>query len=200
MRDIETFQRDGDGRAAQALCRAYWIDRLAAGVEYNRTHPSEWSHWYTNPDDSIGFWTDYVTWQDVPEYRQVVFESGLGSVAAQLMRSKTARFFHEHVLVKEPGAAERTPWHHDQPYYSVDGDQNVSMWIALDPVPASSRAAVRRRFAPLEPLVHPSQVHRPHAVRRRKRPLRIAPRHRRPDRRTPRRAPGASRSTSSPAT
>ena len=37
--------------------------------------------------------------------------------------------------MKEPGASERTPWHHDQPYYAVDGDQNVSMWIALDPVP-----------------------------------------------------------------
>ena len=56
-------------------------------------------------------------------------------VAARLMGSRTARFFHEHVLVKEPGATERTPWHHDQPYYPVDGDQNVSMWIALDPVP-----------------------------------------------------------------
>ena len=40
--------------------------------------------------------------------------------------------------MKEPGATERTPWHHDQPYYCVDGDQNVSMWIALDPVPAST--------------------------------------------------------------
>ncbi len=54
------------------------------------------------------------------------------------MGSTTARFFHEHTLVKEPGTNERTPWHHDQPYYCVDGDQNVSMWIALDPVPASS--------------------------------------------------------------
>ena len=31
-----------------------------------------------------------------------------------------------------------TPWHHDQPYYCVDGDQNVSFWVPLDPVPASS--------------------------------------------------------------
>ncbi len=42
------------------------------------------------------------------------------------------------MLVKEPGATERTPWHHDQPYYCVDGDQNVSMWIALDPVPSAT--------------------------------------------------------------
>ena len=135
--DVELFQRDGAALLRGALS-PHWIDQLAEGVEYNRTHPSRWSHWYTNPDDSVGFWTDYVTWKQVPQYRQVVFESGLGAIAAQLMESRTARFFHEHVLVKEPGATERTPWHHDQPYYSVDGDQNISMWIALDPVPASS--------------------------------------------------------------
>ncbi len=132
---VEAFARDGAAVWRGAL-DASWIEALAAGVEHNRTHPSAWSHWYTNPDESVGFWSDYVTWRDVPEYGAAVFHSGLGAAAATLMRSTTARFFHEHVLVKEPGAAERTPWHHDQPYYSVDGDQNVSMWIGLDPVPA----------------------------------------------------------------
>ena len=54
------------------------------------------------------------------------------------MGSRSVRFFHEHVLVKEPGTREITPWHHDQPYYCVDGDQNVSLWVPLDPVPASA--------------------------------------------------------------
>ena len=135
--EIEAFQRDG-ATVLRQLLDPYWIGRLASGVEYNRSHPSEWSHWYTDPDESVGFWSDYVTWKQVPQYREVVFESGLGKVAARLMRSGTARFFHEHVLVKEAGASERTPWHHDQPYYSVDGDQNVSMWIALDRVPAGT--------------------------------------------------------------
>ncbi len=135
--EIDSFHRDGAAVLRQLL-PGEWIEALRAGVEYNRTHPSEWSHWYTNPDESVGFWSDYVTWRNVPEYRRAVFESGLGDVAARLMGSRTARFFHEHVLVKEPGATERTPWHHDQPYYCVDGDQNVSMWIALDPVPADA--------------------------------------------------------------
>lgn len=114
------------------------LARLTAGVAHNAANPSRWANWYSNPDESVGFWTDYVTWQDVPDYRAAVYESGLAEVAAGLMGSGTARFFHEHVLVKEPGSSERTPWHHDQSYYCVDGDQNVSMWIALDPVPAAS--------------------------------------------------------------
>ena len=130
---IEDFRRDGAAVLRAALAPE-WIEALRDGVEYNRTHPSEWSHWYTDPDESVGFWSDYVTWRTVPEYRSAVFDSGLANIAAQLMGSRTARFFHEHVLVKEPGTTERTPWHHDQPYYCIDGDQNVSMWIALDPI------------------------------------------------------------------
>jgi Phytanoyl-CoA dioxygenase (PhyH) len=48
------------------------------------------------------------------------------------------RLFHDHVLVKEPGTTARTPWHQDQPYYCIDGAQNVSFWIPLDPVPRES--------------------------------------------------------------
>ncbi|GFR29081.1 hypothetical protein TNCT_580851 [Trichonephila clavata] len=32
-------------------------------------------------------------------------------------------FYHEHVLVKEPGTDKETPWHHDQSYYPIDGDK-----------------------------------------------------------------------------
>jgi len=136
-RSADEFHRDG-AAILRGVLESQWIDLLAAGVEHNRQHPSELASRYTNPDESVGFWSDYVTWQDVPAYQRVVFDSGLAEVAKQLMGSSTARFFHEHTLVKEPGTNERTPWHHDQPYYCVDGDQNVSMWIALDPVPASS--------------------------------------------------------------
>ena len=122
----------------KGILSSEWLDRLAVGVETNRQRPGRWAHQYTVPGQTTGFWSDYVTWQDVPEYTAAVFESGLAGIARQLMGSTTARFFHEHVLVKEAGTSERTPWHHDQPYYCVDGNQSVSMWISLDPVPESS--------------------------------------------------------------
>jgi len=59
-------------------------------------------------------------------------------MAAELMQSQTVRIFHEHVLVKEPGTSNPTPWHHDQPYYCVDGKQVVSFWIPLDTVPQAT--------------------------------------------------------------
>jgi ectoine hydroxylase-related dioxygenase (phytanoyl-CoA dioxygenase family) len=53
------------------------------------------------------------------------------------METKTARMFHEHVLVKEAKTREVTPWHHDDPYYGINGMDNVSIWIPLDPIPES---------------------------------------------------------------
>jgi len=161
---IDRFLTDG-AVVLRGVVDPTWLDLLAEGVEFNRTHPSEWSHWYTSADEAVGFWSDYVTWPEVEQYRRVAFESGLAEVAGALMQSDTVRFFHEHVLVKEPGASEPTPWHHDQPYYCVDGDQNVSMWIALDPVPAGAgprfiagshrwgRQFVPRRFVDHSPYV-----------------------------------------------
>src|SRR5690606_30725601 len=61
-------------------------------------------------------------------------ESPAAAIAARLMRSRTVRFFHDHVLVKQPGTSTVTPWHQDQPYYCVDGEQHVSFWTPLDAV------------------------------------------------------------------
>ena len=58
----------------------------------------------------------------------------MGEIAANLMNSNMSRFFHDHVLVKERGSSIVTPWHQDQPYYCVDGTQNVSFWIPLDKI------------------------------------------------------------------
>ena len=50
------------------------------------------------------------------------------------MDSNYARFFHDHVLVKEPGSSIVTPWHQDQPYYCLEAKKNVSFWIPLDKI------------------------------------------------------------------
>ena len=134
---VESFARDG-AVLLPGLLDPEWLTLLEAGVERNLAEPSEWAQQYTPAGEPGQFFGDYCSWDRIPEFRQVAFESGLAGVARRLMGSTTARFFHEHVLVKEPGTREVTPWHHDQPYYCVDGDQSVSFWVPLDPVPASA--------------------------------------------------------------
>jgi ectoine hydroxylase-related dioxygenase (phytanoyl-CoA dioxygenase family) len=111
-----------------------WVESLREGIEKNIAEPGPWAKQYTPPGQPGRFFGDYCNWQRIPEYQAFVHESPLGALGAQLMGSETVRFFHEHVLVKEPGTREATPWHHDQPYYSIDGAQNCSIWIPLDSI------------------------------------------------------------------
>ena len=129
----EAFRREGVVPIKQAIS-SDWIAVLQAGVDRNRREPGPYTRGYTPEGEPGGFWGDYCNWQRIPEYREFVEKGPTAEIAARLMGSKTARFFHEHVLVKEPGTREKTPWHHDQPYYCVDGKQSVSFWIPLDPV------------------------------------------------------------------
>ena len=112
-----------------------WMERLRRGVERNLADPGPYTKGYTPEGGSGRFFGDYCNWQRIPEYEDFVRNSPAGAIAGRLMQSRHARFFHEHVLVKEPGTRERTPWHHDQPYYGVDATKSCSLWIPLDPVP-----------------------------------------------------------------
>ncbi len=128
---IANYQRDG----AVCIRGAFkdWVPVIAAGIERNMGDRS------ATASDIAGagkgsFFDDYCNWERIPEFVKVVRESPAASIAAAVMKSNTAQFFHDHVLVKEPGTQKATPWHQDMPYYFVDGRQTVSFWIPIDPV------------------------------------------------------------------
>ena len=132
--EVEAFARDG----AVALRRVFdrdWIEILAAGVTRNMAEPGRFAHHYTGEGEPGLFFGDYCNWRRIEEYRRAAFDSPAPMIAARMMRSRKVNLFHEHVLVKEAATADPTPWHHDQPYWTVDGSQVCSMWIPLDPVP-----------------------------------------------------------------
>ncbi|HTT02426.1 MAG TPA: phytanoyl-CoA dioxygenase family protein [Steroidobacteraceae bacterium] len=134
---IEDFQRDG------AVCLRNLIGEellavLRAGIESNLRHPSPRAKVASRSDDPGWFLEDFCSWQENECYRRFIFDAPLARVAGGLMRSTTARLYHDHMLTKEPGTRQRTPWHQDQPYYNIAGRQNCSFWIPVDPV---SRAA-----------------------------------------------------------
>jgi len=130
---INDFQRDGCAVLRGTF--APWIEGLKAGVEENMANPSFRERTYHPEDGSAPFFQDFCNWDRIDGYRALVRESPMAKIAARLMRSRIARIFHDHVLVKEPGNSIATPWHQDAPYYLVKGSQLVSFWVPLDPVP-----------------------------------------------------------------
>lgn len=125
--DSDAYRRDG-AVVLRAVLTPDEVEALSAGVERNLAEPSQLAI------REGSFFEDFCSWQRIPEFERVIRNSALAEVGRELMGSSTVRLFHDHVLVKEAGSTEPTPWHQDQPYYSIDGLQNVSFWIPLDPV------------------------------------------------------------------
>ena len=134
--DIEQFAKDGV-IVLRGLF-ADWVEPLRDGVEALMAAPSPRERSYRPADGSARFFQDLCNWQRIDQFRDFVMTSPAGEAAAALMRSRTGRFFHDHVLVKEPGTSIVTPWHQDQPYYCTEGEQSVSFWVPLDPVPEAT--------------------------------------------------------------
>lgn len=138
---IDDYQRDGVLYLAGAF--AEWVEHLRCGLERNLENPSA----YRFPAESTAegepgrFFDSYCNWPLIPEYRDFIFRSAAASLAGRAMGGSVAQFFHEHAFVKEPGTQRATPWHQDIPYYTVSGDQSVSVYVALDDV--DEEAAVR---------------------------------------------------------
>ena len=130
---VATYRRDG------AIClRGHftgWIGRLERGVEANMAEPGPMATEHRAGVGAGRFFEDYCNWERIPEYRDFVLNAPAAALAGRLMGSRTVQIFHEHLLVKEPGTARTTPWHQDMPYYGVQGEQVVSIWLPIDSVP-----------------------------------------------------------------
>jgi ectoine hydroxylase-related dioxygenase (phytanoyl-CoA dioxygenase family) len=134
---IERFQRDG-AVCVRQLFTPQEIAALRSGIDANLANLSPRAKLASRPDDPGRFVEDFCNWQDNQHYRRFIFESPLAGAAGLLMRSSTVRLYHDHMLTKEPGTRSATPWHQDQPYYNIEGRQNVSFWIPVDPVARES--------------------------------------------------------------
>ena len=134
---IQTFQSDG-AICLRQVFDEQWVEEVGRGIERNLETPGPHSEFLKGARGSGRFFNDYCNWQQIGEYRRYVYTSPAAEVAARLMLSDQAIFYHEHVLIKEPGTTTPSPWHHDQPYYPIDGHQICSIWMPLDPVPVET--------------------------------------------------------------
>lgn len=134
------FATDG-AACVRGLLTPSEVDDAAAAIEAVLADPSP-SAKRASADDDGAFVEDFCRWGDVPAIEALARRSAAPGVAARLTGSDRVRLYHDHVLVKEPGTRQRTPWHQDLPYYNVDGHRLVSLWIPVDAVDAASALQV----------------------------------------------------------
>ena len=130
---VAAFERDGAVCIRQLLTPAE-VALVREGIDTNIAHPSPRAKIASQPGDPGFFIEDFCNWQHIHSYRRAIFDSAMAMAAGALMQSRQVRLYHDHMLTKEPGTRQRTPWHQDLPYYNIEGRQNVSMWMPVDPV------------------------------------------------------------------
>jgi ectoine hydroxylase-related dioxygenase (phytanoyl-CoA dioxygenase family) len=131
--DRAVYERDGVV-CLRGMFDGDWISLLAEAVAEAMASPGPHGERYTKPGDPGGFFGDLDMWRRIAGFRRFVLESPAAAIAGRVMGASRVNFFYDQLLVKEPGTAERTPWHQDQPYWAVSGRQVCSIWLPLDAV------------------------------------------------------------------
>ena len=143
--DIARFERDG-AICIKQLLTPDEVALLREGIDANLAAPSPRAKVASRPDDPGRFFEDFCNWQDIPQFGRFVHETPLALAAKRLMQSRTVRLYHDHVLVKEPGTRQKTPWHQDQP--EACGPHFAgSRWVGKRP---SARRSPQKGYRPCE--------------------------------------------------
>ena len=151
---VEAYRRDGAVHLPRVLDEG-WLAHLRGAVALARTRPGPNAQDHSIDGEAGAFFSDLQMSHRVPAFLAFAAGSPMGAVAAALMGSRKVNLLHDAMWVKEAGTSRRTPWHHDQPFYCMEGEQMCVLWVALDAHPASvSLAFLRgshrwgRRFRP----------------------------------------------------
>lgn len=134
--ELATYKKDGVVFLKNAV-DPEWVERMQAVVQGQLDNPSKWKNDANPGNEKDRFFTDRYLWRDNAEIGAFIRESGCAKLAAQAMESASARFYFDHILVKEPGTPTPTPWHQDVPYWPFLGKQIASIWLALSACDAS---------------------------------------------------------------
>ncbi len=127
---VRDFDADGVVLLRQAFA-ADWIEKLLVGIEKNIATPTARGRiWDRDENDCVCFF-DNQAWLNIAEYREFVEQSAASEIAARVLNTKRVNFFYDAVFVRTPGAQFRTPFHQDEPYWSVEGFDTCSIWMPL---------------------------------------------------------------------
>jgi ectoine hydroxylase-related dioxygenase (phytanoyl-CoA dioxygenase family) len=129
--DIARYDEDG-AVCLRGAISTEWIERLRAAIDADIANPGPMKRINTPAGQPGLSFLDLQLWQRHEGCRAFVLESPAAAIVAGLMKTREVVFYHDRLQVREPGTAEHTAWHHDQPYYPIDGEQVVSLWLPLD--------------------------------------------------------------------
>lgn len=131
LQEIEVFKQDGVICIKSAV-NDNWVERMRTAVDRNLLDSKGVRGSKLKKGNDVVH--DYGLWLKDPDFRDLVFESPLATLAAQIMESEKLNFLCDGFFVKKPKADSHVGWHNDRPYWPVKGSKCCKIWLALDRV------------------------------------------------------------------
>ncbi|KXS10543.1 hypothetical protein M427DRAFT_36928 [Gonapodya prolifera JEL478] len=128
--DKAAYDRDGVV-CLRGVISPEWIEKLRLmvdrAVETSNDVGPERGREYTAKDKPRRFYGEIDVWRresDVGKQAMDFIRNGpCAEITGRIMDAKQCRFLYDQLFMREPGTESRTPWHQDQPYWSISGWQ-----------------------------------------------------------------------------
>ena len=136
---VDAYERDGVVWLRGVFDNG-WVETLSEGMEIaiHEGTANESKFKVAKPGEPGFFFYETFMWKRIEQFKRFAFESPAADVACQIMRSKTLIYYFDFMLVKEPGTSQKTPWHYDEAYWPIQGQQICNLWTALDDIPVQT--------------------------------------------------------------
>ena len=108
-----------------------WLQLLKTGIEKNILNLGKEKRIWSKENTGQFTFYDSDNWRRIKEYKNFVEESPMKNIAGKLLNTTKVNFFFDAISVRSPGVQFSTPWHQDEPYWSVEGFDTVSIWMPL---------------------------------------------------------------------
>ncbi len=114
-----------------------WLDITRRGVSRNLDQPGRFFRDQTPADSPARYVFDYWSWQSIPEFEELIRESPISEIVADLLEAEKLNLLMDNWFMREAGATSGAPWHHDEPYFDFTGGRKCVFWFPLEPVNVS---------------------------------------------------------------
>jgi ectoine hydroxylase-related dioxygenase (phytanoyl-CoA dioxygenase family) len=126
------YDRDGVVCLRQAFA-GNWLEQMAAGIEQDRRQPGRFFRDQTPEGSPAKYVFSYWSWPNNAALRDVVLNSPAAEIAGRLMNATRVTMIMDNWFLREAGATNGAPWHHDEPYFDFDGGRMCAVWTPLEP-------------------------------------------------------------------
>lgn len=138
---VAAYERDGVV-CLQGAFSKFWVDMVSKGMTKAQekreiesgTDPLR-SFRVHHPGEPGHFFIDTFMWQHMEEFRRFTHEGPAADLAMHMTRSTSIIFYFDFILIKEPGTSAKTPWHYDEAYWPITGNQMCNCWMVVEPAP-----------------------------------------------------------------